>query len=65
MCGPAPCTKPDCTWSEKHRAECEAREVLGWEKARRLAYYGQVKAKRGEAAMQRLVDEVKRQWQAR
>lgn len=64
MCGQAPCEKPDCTWSEKHRAECEAREVLGWDKGRRLAYYANVKAKRGDQAMQQLVDEVKRQWAA-
>lgn len=65
MCGPAACEKPECTWTETHRHECEAREVLKWDRERRLAYYGQVKAKRGEAAMQRLVDEVKRQWQAK
>lgn len=38
---------------------------MGWDKERRLAYYGQVKAKRGAQAMQNLVDEVKRQWQSR
>lgn len=64
MCGKAACEKPDCTWSEKFRAETEAREVLGWDKGRRLAYYAQVKAKRGDPAMQALVAEVKRQWQA-
>lgn len=65
MCGPAPCMKPDCTWSEKFRAETEAREVMGWSRERRTVYYAGVKAKRGETAAQALIAEVKRQWGAR
>lgn len=38
---------------------------MGQDRERRLAYYGQVKVKRGEQSMRQLVDEVKRQWQAR
>lgn len=28
MCGPKLCEKPNCTWSEAHRMECEARYLL-------------------------------------
>lgn len=28
VCGKNPCEKPDCTWSERHRRECEARMVM-------------------------------------
>jgi hypothetical protein len=64
MCGHQPCEKPDCTWTEKHRAECEARLVMLWDKPTRLAYYADVKKKRGEAAAQQLIEETKRQWRS-
>ena len=36
---------------------------MKWSREARQDYYAKVKAKRGEAEMQQLVDEVKRQWQ--
>lgn len=62
MCGPNPCSKPNCTWGEKHRLECEARLVMRWERITRLGYYADVKKKRGEAATQQLIEETKKQW---
>ena len=62
MCGPAPCDKPNCTWGEKHRRECEAREVMLWSREQRTEYYADVKKRRGEAAAQDLIMEVKQQW---
>lgn len=65
-CGCERCSvTPLQTFTERFRQECEAREVLGWDKGRRRAYYAQVKAKRGEQAMQQLVADVKRLWQAK
>ena len=63
MCGPSPCSKPNCTWGEKHRLECETREVLRWDRLTRLAYYADVKKKRGETAAQELTKNVREQWQ--
>lgn len=63
MCGPAPCDKPSCTWGEKHRRECEAREVLSWSKDTRTAYYAMVRERRGEASAQQLIADVKAEWQ--
>lgn len=63
MCGSAPCVKPDCTWSEAHRARCEARTVAAWEKGKRMKYYGDVRVRRGDDAARRLaaaVNEVRR-----
>lgn len=65
MCKAAPCDKPDCTWSEQHRRECEARHVMAMPREVRMGFYTRVKKIRGEAAAQRLVDEVKRQWGGR
>ena len=62
MCGPSPCSKPNCTWGEKHRPECEARDVLRWDRLTRLTYYADVKKKRGETAAQQLIEETKKQW---
>ena len=62
MCGPKPCDKPNCTWAEKHRRECEARTVMRWDKERRNAYFLDVKKKRGTAAAKELIGEVNRQW---
>lgn len=62
MCGKAPCDKPNCTWGEKHRQECEAREVMRWDRYKRTGYYADVKKRRGEAALKTLIEEVKNQW---
>jgi hypothetical protein len=62
MCGANPCGKPNCTWGETHRLECEARLVMRWDRITRLGYYADVKKKRGEAAAQQLIEETKRQW---
>lgn len=62
MCGPAPCAKPNCTWSASHRLQCEARLVMRWDRITRLAYYADVKRQRGEAAAQQLIEETQKQW---
>ena len=48
--------------SEDHRRECEAREVMKWSHDRRIAHYTAILAKRGPAAMDELIAEVKRQY---
>lgn len=65
MCGKAPCDSPNCTWGEKHRKECEAREVMRWSREKRAEYYADVKKRRGEAALKELIEEVNKQWQSR
>jgi hypothetical protein len=35
---------------------------MRWDRLTRLAYYAEVKKKRGEAATQQLIEETKRQW---
>jgi hypothetical protein len=62
MCGHQPCDKPSCTWGEAHRLQCEARQVMRWDRLTRLAYYADVKKKRGQAAAQHLIEETKKQW---
>ena len=62
MCGKAPCDSTNCTWGEKHRKECEAREVMRWDRIKRTEYYADVKKRRGEAAAKDLIMEVKQQW---
>ena len=62
MCGAKPCDKPNCTWGEKHRKECEAREVMRWDRVKRSDYYADVKKRRGEVALKELIEEVKKQW---
>lgn len=62
MCGAKPCDKSNCTWSEKHRRECEARTVLRWSREKRTEHYAGVKKQRGEEAAQELIKEVKQQW---
>lgn len=62
MCGPAPCDRPNCTWSPQHLATCEAREVMRWPGQKRAEYYADVKKRRGDAAAQELIKEVKKQW---
>jgi hypothetical protein len=62
MCGPKPCDKPDCTWSEAHRARCEARTVMRWPNSERKRYYGMVAEKRGSDAARQLVADVSTEW---
>ena len=62
MCGPKPCDKPDCTWSEAHRARCEARTVMRWPEMERKAYYVMVAEKRGEEAARKLTLDVSEAW---
>lgn len=62
MCGYEPCARPDCTWGEQYRAECEARSVLAWPDTRRKIYYAAVKQKRGDAAARKLIDDVRKEW---
>lgn len=62
MCGHQPCGKPNCTWGSLHRLECEARLVMQWPKPERLAYYADVKKKRGETAAQQLIEKVREEW---
>lgn len=62
MCGTNPCSNPNCTWGEGHRLQCEARLVMCWDKPTRLAYYADVKKKRGDTAAQQLIEETKKQW---
>ena len=50
------------TPQDQFRHECEARAVLQWDKERRKQYYDLVKKNRGEAAAEKLIGEVKRQW---
>lgn len=56
-----PETRP--TWTEEHRAACEARTVMRWGKAQRSAYYRDVEKKRGRPALDRLIADVKREWE--
>jgi hypothetical protein len=65
VCGKNPCDKPDCTWSEKHRRECEARMVMRWSKQRRIEYYALVRRHRGDLAATQLLEEVRRQYAMR
>ena len=62
MCGARPCDKPNCTWGDQHRKECEAREVMRWSREKRTEYYSDVKKRRGDAALKELIEEVKKQW---
>ena len=63
MCGVKPCDKPNCTWGEKHRRECEARSVLRWPREKRTEYYADVKKRRGNAAAQELIRAVRAEWE--
>lgn len=62
MCGPRPCPSPACTWSEAHRAACEARTVMRWDKERRDGYYAMVRRNRGDVAARALVMNVNLEW---
>lgn len=62
MCGPSPCSLPSCTWSEAHRAACEARRVMAWPAEERKAYYAKVRAARGHDAAAALIADVNSEW---
>lgn len=62
MCGSRPCDSPSCTWSEAHRARCEARTVMRWPAQNRKAYYAKVAEKRGDASARQLVADVSTEW---
>jgi len=64
MCGQSPCSSPTCTWSELHRAACEARLVMRWQSEDRKAYYAKVARSRGPAAANALISDVNREWKA-
>lgn len=59
MCGSAPCEKPDCTWSEFYRFECEAKWVAKQDKAARQRHYRKVASRRGREATYQLVERVR------
>lgn len=50
------------TASEAWRAECEARWVMRLPKERRQAFYALVADRRGKAAAERLIADVRRLW---
>ena len=50
--------EPDEAW----RAECEARWVMRQPREQRAAYYEDVKKKRGEASLSKLIEDVREQW---
>lgn len=50
------------TSSEEFRALCEARMVMRLPRADRQSYYQQVLKARGQAALDRLVQDVKVEW---
>lgn len=51
MCGPAPCSKPNCTWSEAWKAACEARQVATKPAEWRRDFYAEVAKRRGHAVL--------------
>lgn len=62
MCGFSPCDSEQCSWGERHRFECEARDVMMKPFDVRHAYYRDVMKRRGEVEAKKLVSEVDRQW---
>lgn len=62
VCGRQPCDSVACTWSEAHRAACEAREVMRWPGEKRKDYYAKVRQVRGDAALAALIADVNREW---
>lgn len=53
-CSPTPAP----TYTEAHRAACEARWVLGMDKDKRTTYYSSVKKARGTVAANKLIKDV-------
>ena len=65
MCGQSPCLSPTCTWSEAHRAACEAREVMRWSGEECREYYARVRAVRGQDSAAGLIAAVNLEWEDR
>ena len=65
MCGPSPCHKPNCTWSESHRRECEARAALALPLAIRREFLATVEKRRGKPAADALKTEMTKQFAKR
>lgn len=63
MCGAKPCESMTCTWSDTHRAACEARWLLTLPKPNRLAYLAQVAKHRGQMAADSLRADVMTLWE--
>lgn len=64
MCGPTPCEKELCTWSEKYRFQCEARFIARLPDDRRTQYLKNIARRRGESAMEDIKAEARRQWRS-
>lgn len=62
MCGPRPCDKPNCSWSEHFKAECEARQVAKMPAEWRKSFYLEVEKQRGKAALEDLKTRVGQAW---
>lgn len=62
MCGANPCDKPNCTWSEAWKAECEARHVASKPAEWRRNFYAEVLKKRGPKALEELKRKVGEAW---
>lgn len=65
MCGKKPCNKPSCTWSEAHRAECEARYVANLGRRDKMAaqkYLLKVEKARGAKAVDKLRTMARDMW---
>ncbi|MDR3158601.1 MAG: hypothetical protein LBU11_06250 [Zoogloeaceae bacterium] len=64
MRGMSPCDKPECTWSEAHRALCEARSVCRMaDIEKRREYLALVEKHRGKEAADQLREAVKKEWE--
>ena len=67
MCGPAPCDKPNCTWSESYREACWLRHIAKQPAEWRAKHYAEFEKKHGKPAtaeLKRKVGEVWRSQQA-
>lgn len=62
MCGANPCSKPNCSWSEAWKAECEARMLASKPADWRREFYVEVEKKRGPAALADLKKRVGEAW---
>lgn len=62
MCGPSPCEKPNCTWSEAFREECLLRHIGKQPGAWRASYYAEHQKKHGPAATSELKRKVGEAW---
>ena len=65
MCGKCECVPitSSCTWSEQHRNECEARDILKMPLDKRRQWLAELEEKRGDISV--LKDEMTRQFNER